>query len=97
VYNRYTSSNALSDLIIDDVGKKREKRDREHTRQELADICRESAGLKFKTYYTSLLRLLVVFGCRTQELKLSTIKEWDLQGWIWTHALPRTIRRCGRA
>lgn len=82
--HRYASSNALSDLTIDDVGKKQEKRDREHTRQELADIWRESAGLKFKPYYASLLRLLVVFGCRTQELRLSAIKEWDLQDWVWT-------------
>ncbi|WP_044179395.1 tyrosine-type recombinase/integrase [Phytobacter massiliensis] len=82
--HRYASSNALSDLTIDDVGKKQEKRDREHTRQELADIWRESTGLKFKPYYTSLLRLLVVFGCRTQELRLSAIREWDLQDWIWT-------------
>lgn len=82
--HRYASSNALSDLTIDDVGKKQERRDREHTRQELADIWRESTGLKFKPYYASLLRLLVVFGCRTQELRLSAIREWDLQGWIWT-------------
>ncbi|WP_200553624.1 site-specific integrase [Kosakonia sp. LAM2021] len=82
--HRYASSNALSDLTIDDVGKKQEKRDREHTRQELADIWRESTGLKFKPYYASLLRLLVVFGCRTQELRLSAIKEWDLQDWVWT-------------
>ncbi len=82
--HRYASSNALSDLTIDDVGKKQEKRDREHTRQELADIWRESASLKFKPYYASLLRLLVVFGCRTQELRLSAIREWDLQDWIWT-------------
>lgn len=82
--HRYASSNALSDLTIDDVGKKQEKRDREHTRQELVDIWRESTGLKFKPYYASLLRLLVVFGCRTQELRLSAIKEWDLHDWIWT-------------
>ncbi|QWR91724.1 tyrosine-type recombinase/integrase [Cronobacter sakazakii] len=82
--HRYATSNALSDLTIDDVGKKQEKRDREHTRQELADIWRESTGLKFKPYYASLLRLLVVFGCRTQELRLSAIKEWDLQDWVWT-------------
>lgn len=82
--HRYAMSNALSDLTIDDVGKKQEKRDREHTRQELTDIWRESSGLKFKPYYAALLRLLVVFGCRTQELRLSRVTEWDLQDWIWT-------------
>ena len=82
--HRYATSNALSDLTIDDVGKKQERRDREHTRQELADIWRESTGLKFKPYYAALLHLLVAFGCRTQELRLSRSAEWDLEDWIWT-------------
>ncbi|MGZ9909577.1 integrase, partial [Escherichia coli] len=77
-------SNVLDDLTIDDVGRKQNKRDREHTRQELADIWRECSGLKFKPYYSSLLRLLVVFGCRTQELRLSRVTEWDLSDWVWT-------------
>lgn len=82
--HRYAVSNVLNDLTIDDVGRKQNKRDREHTRQELVDIWRESAGMKFKPYYAALLHLLVAFGCRTQELRLSTIGEWDLQDWIWT-------------
>ncbi|HHG8753826.1 TPA: tyrosine-type recombinase/integrase [Escherichia coli] len=82
--HRYAVSNVLNDLTIDDVGRKQNKRDREHTRQELVDIWRESAGMKFKPYYAALLHLLVAFGCRTQELRLSSIGEWDLQDWIWT-------------
>ncbi|MDI9803985.1 tyrosine-type recombinase/integrase [Citrobacter koseri] len=82
--HRYAVSNVLDDLSIDDVGRKQNKRDREHTRQELADIWRECSSLKFKPYYATLLRLLVVFGCRTQELRLSRVTEWDLQEWIWT-------------
>ena len=82
--HRYVVSNVLDDLTIDDVGRKQNKRDREHTRQELADIWRECSGLKFKPYYSSLLRLLVVFGCRTQELRLSRVTEWDLSDWVWT-------------
>ncbi|MFZ4171170.1 tyrosine-type recombinase/integrase [Enterobacter ludwigii] len=82
--HRYAVSNALDDLTIDDVGRKQNKRDREHTRQELGDIWRESSGLKFKPYYAALLHLLVVFGCRTQELRLSRVNEWDLRDWIWT-------------
>lgn len=82
--HRYAVSNVLDDLTIDDVGRKQKKRDREHTRQELTDIWQECSGQKFKPYYSSLLRLLVVFGCRTQELRLSRIAEWDLQDWIWT-------------
>lgn len=82
--HRYATSNVLNDLSVDDVGKKQEKRDREHSRQELADIWRESTGLKFKPYYAALLHLLVAFGCRTQELRLSRLSEWDLEDWIWT-------------
>lgn len=40
--------------------------------------------MKFKPYYSALLRLLVVFGCRTQELRLSRVSEWDLNDWVWT-------------
>ena len=82
--HRYAVSNVLDDLTVDDVGRKQNKRDREHTRQELADIWRECSGLKLKPYYAALLRLLVVFGCRTQELRLSRIVEWDLKDWVWT-------------
>lgn len=81
--HRYGVSNALDDLTINDVGKKQGKRDRVHTRHELADIWRESTGWKFKPYYAALLHLLVVFGCRTQELRLSAISEWDLQEGVW--------------
>lgn len=82
--HRYAVSNVLNDLTIDDVGRKQNKRDREHTRQELADIWQECSGKKFKRYYSSLLRLLVVFGCRTKELRLSRVKEWDCREWVWT-------------
>ncbi|HFS5811133.1 TPA: tyrosine-type recombinase/integrase [Citrobacter farmeri] len=82
--HRYAVSNALDDLTIEDVGRKQNKRDREHTRQELADIWRESTGMKFKPYYASLIRLLVVFGCRSQEVRLSRLAEWDMQEWVWT-------------
>ena len=82
--HRYATSNSLNDLTVDDVGKKQEKRDREHTRQELADIWRESTGPKFTPYYAALLHLLVAFGCRTQELRLSRLSEWDLKDWMWT-------------
>ena len=82
--HRYAVSNVLDDLTIDDVGRKQNKRDREHTRQELVDIWLECSGKRFKPYYSSLLRLLVVFGCRTQELRLSRVTEWDLKDWIWT-------------
>lgn len=81
---RYAVSNALDDLTIQDVGKKQEKGDRVHDMGELADIWHSSSGLQFKPYYAAVLRLLVVFGCRSQEARLSTWSEWDLKGWVWT-------------
>lgn len=81
---RYAISNALDDLTIQDVGKKQEKGDRVHDMGELSQIWLSTTGKLYKPYYASLLRLLVVFGCRSQEVRLSTWKEWDLKGWIWT-------------
>lgn len=39
---------------------------------------------KMLPYYRNLLMLLISFGCRTQELRLSTLGEWDLNRMIWT-------------
>ncbi len=50
---------------------------------ELTQIWLSTTGKMYKPYYASLLRLLVVFGCRSQEVRLSTRKEWDLKDWIW--------------
>jgi integrase len=80
---RYAISNALDDLTIQDVGKKQEKGDRVHDMGELTQIWLSTTGKMYKPYYASLLRLLVVFGCRSQEVRLSTWKEWDLKDWIW--------------
>nr|WP_314590740.1 site-specific integrase [uncultured Serratia sp.] len=81
---RYAISNALDDLTIPDVGSKQEKGDRDHTDDEIGQIWQASKQLKFKPYYAAMLRLLVVFGCRSQEARLSTWAEWDLKKWVWT-------------
>ena len=81
---RYAVSNALDDLTIPDVGKKQEKGDRDHTDEEIGQLWRASQQLKFKPYYAAMLRLLVAFGCRSQEVRLSTWSEWDLKKWVWT-------------
>lgn len=81
---RYAISNALDDLTIPDVGSKQEKGDRSHTDDEIGQIWQASQRLMFKPYYAALLRLLVVFGCRSQEARLSTWAEWDLKKWVWT-------------
>lgn len=80
----YAMSNALDDLTINDVGKKQEKRDRIHTDEELGQVLRLLKCKQLPTYYQSLLRLICIFGCRTQELRLSQWNEWDLKSWVWT-------------
>jgi integrase len=38
---------------------------------------------KIQPYYRNLLTLLISFGCRTQELRLSKVGEWDLDRMLW--------------
>lgn len=80
---RYAVTNALDDLTIQDVGKKQGKRDRVHDDDELGDIWRSCDSLMFKPYYSQLLRILIVFGCRSQEARLSKWEEWDMKRWVW--------------
>ncbi|MBS3894033.1 tyrosine-type recombinase/integrase [Serratia marcescens] len=81
---RFATSNALDDLVINDVGRKQRKRDRIHTDDELSDVWISLKSNKFTPYYRNLLQILIVFGCRTKEVRLSTWSEWDLNKWIWT-------------
>ncbi|WP_337049355.1 tyrosine-type recombinase/integrase [Serratia fonticola] len=81
---RYAVSNVLDDLTIPDVGSKQDKGDRSHNDDEIGQIWQASQQLKFKPYYAAMLRLLVVFGCRSQEVRLSAWSEWDLKRWVWT-------------
>ena len=39
---------------------------------------------KMFPYYRHLLFLLISFGCRTREIRLSKIGEWDLDNMLWT-------------
>lgn len=81
----YAVSNALDDLAIPDVGQKQAKRDRVHSEAELADICNAiTSETFFLPYYNALLKILLVFGARTNEVRLSETKEWDVKTWIWT-------------
>lgn len=82
---RYAYSNVLEDLSIPDVGRKQGKRDRVHEKEELLNIWKACTTKNiFPTYYSAMLRLLIVFGARSQEIRLSTWKEWDLSDWLWT-------------
>lgn len=80
----YASSTALEGLTIPDVGKKQGKRDRVLTDAELGGLWRWLDHNGVQPYYRDLLRLITVFCARTQEIRLSTWAEWDLDALLWT-------------
>lgn len=81
---RYAVSNVLDDLTVSDVGKKQGKRDRILSMDELRDVLRWSDAVTTNRYYGNLAYLLLVFGARSQELRLSQLNEWDLDAGVWT-------------
>ncbi|MEZ9303135.1 tyrosine-type recombinase/integrase [Vibrio breoganii] len=81
---QYAHSNALDDLNISDVAEHQNKKDRVLSWNELMDVWDWTGSTRSNWYYRNLVRLLIVFGCRTQELRLSKVGEWDLQESIWT-------------
>lgn len=81
---RYAMSDALAFLTINDVGQPSGKRDRVLTDGEIADVWRSTSDDSQQPYYSRLLKLLIMFGARTIEVRMSNWSEWDLQSWIWT-------------
>lgn len=81
---RYATSRVLDDLTIADVGNKQKKKDRYLTESELMDVWQMTSCKKHLPYYRNLIRLLVVFGARTQEVRLSKWPEWDFEQGLWT-------------
>ncbi|HIF9279293.1 TPA: tyrosine-type recombinase/integrase [Photobacterium damselae] len=81
---RYAVSRALDDLTICDVGKKQAKRDRILSDAELTDVWSYISSDTTLPYYRDVVMLLLLFGARTQEIRLSLRSEWDLDLWIWT-------------
>lgn len=81
---RYASCDALAFMTIQDVGQPSGQRDRVLSDSELADVWRCTYSDEQQFYYLRLLKLLVLFGARTMEVRLSRWSEWDFQSWIWT-------------
>lgn len=81
---RYAVSSALDDLTIPDVGKKQNKKDRVLTDKELGELWQSLNENKHIPYYKHLIKILIIFGCRSHEARLSEWKEWDFDNWIWT-------------
>ncbi|WIH19331.1 site-specific integrase [Photobacterium damselae] len=48
------------------------------------DVWQMTSCEKHLPYYRNLIRLLVVFGARTQEVRLSRWSEWDFEQRLWT-------------
>lgn len=91
---RYAVSTSLEDLTIPDVGKKQAKKDRVLNDKEAGDLWSAIMdGGRFMPYYTNLLKIIMVFGCRTQEARLSEWNEWDMDAWLWT--VPRAHSKGG--
>ncbi|EEV6096544.1 integrase, partial [Escherichia coli] len=87
-------SDVLEDIKVTDVGRKQAKRDRVLTSEELSGLWNAlKSEYAFLPYYTALLKLLIVFGARTQEIRLSTWSEWNVKEWIWT--VPREHSKGG--
>ncbi|PMG72861.1 integrase [Shewanella sp. 10N.286.51.B7] len=85
---RYAISRELDDLIASDVGKKQKPKDRVLTDVEVYDLLNSIQNQKGTFYLRYLCKLLLIFGARTQELRLSTFDEWDLERGLWT--VPKT-------
>lgn len=80
----FAKSKVLDDLNISDVAEHQNKKDRVLSWSELMDVWHWTEDIRSNWYYRNLTRLLIIFGCRTQELRLSKVEEWDLIAMIWT-------------
>ncbi|EKH4689540.1 integrase, partial [Escherichia coli] len=81
---RFAISNVLDDLNVADVGKKPDISERVLSTKELGELLQALDKKIFSPYYVALIRLLIVFGARTVELRLSEISEWDFTEMLWT-------------
>ncbi|MBI6549152.1 tyrosine-type recombinase/integrase [Xenorhabdus lircayensis] len=81
---RYAISNVLDDLTIPDVGKKQNKGKRYLEDNELGQLWKSLNTNMYLPYYNNLLRILIVFGCRSQEARLSKWSEWNVDSMLWT-------------
>lgn len=90
---RFATSRVLEDLTISDVGRKQRKKDRVLSVPELVDVWNLTDDNLLLPYYRNLLKLLILFGSRTQEIRLSQWKEWDFNEMLWT--VPKANSKTG--
>lgn len=81
---RFAVCHALDGLTMQDIGVKINRRKRLLSNTELTELLQALNSDFFSPYYENLIYLLVVFGSRTVEVRLSNIDEWDLKSRLWT-------------
>ncbi|PHM38436.1 integrase [Xenorhabdus mauleonii] len=81
---RYAISHVLDDLTIQDVGKKQNKGQRYLEDNELGQLWESINSGIYLPYYNNILKIMVVFGCRTREIRLSKCSEWNFNSMLWT-------------
>ncbi|EDV1943027.1 site-specific integrase, partial [Salmonella enterica subsp. enterica serovar Oranienburg] len=90
----YSSSRVLDDFRLSDMGSKGAKRERVLNEAEISSLwcaLQEDGGIyASQPYLRHLVTVLVIFGCRTHEIRESTWAEWDLKRRQWTIPKSRT-------
>lgn len=80
----FAVSEVLDMLNIPDIGKVANKKSRVLKDKELGELWNAVNGDDITPYHANLLKILIIFGCRTQEVRLSAWKEWDFDELTWT-------------
>lgn len=95
---RFVVSHELDDFTVTDMGNRQKKRDRVLTENEIRDVWKclnENIKNRYlESGYRIFFTILLVFGCRCNEVKESRLNEWDLDNWIWT--VPKEHSKSGR-
>ncbi|MBD2811588.1 integrase arm-type DNA-binding domain-containing protein [Xenorhabdus sp. Vera] len=81
---RFAVSHVLEGITKQDIGVKQNKRKRVLTEKELSDFLKSINGNYYIPYYQNIFYLLIVFGARTVEIRMSKMDEWDLEQKLWT-------------
>ncbi|PHM46778.1 tyrosine-type recombinase/integrase [Xenorhabdus miraniensis] len=82
--HRFAISHVLEGISKQDIGVKQNKRKRFLTEKELSEFLEAINGDYFIPYYQNIFYLLIVFGARTIEVRMSKMDEWDLEQKLWT-------------
>ncbi|HBZ9864077.1 TPA: tyrosine-type recombinase/integrase [Salmonella enterica subsp. houtenae] len=94
----YTTSRVLDDFRLSDMGSKGIKRERVLNDGEVNSLwtaLQDDGGIyKSQPYLRHLVTILMIFGCRTHEVRESRWQEWDLKRRLWT--IPQSRTKNGR-